>query len=112
MFIEIEKKRCVSHAQRGVLGPWVWWVKSVIARRGEGFTSAARFAPSCPGRSGAEGVDEGKEGRRTREGGVRGFIYALQYTCRLQNAPISSGSVARIFAPKLRERGMARARAT
>ena len=43
---------------------------------------------------------------------MRGFIYALQYTCRLQNAPISSGSVARIFAPKLRERGMARARAT
>ena len=42
---------------------------------------------------------------------MRGFIYALQYTCRLQNAPISSGSVARIFAPKLRERGMARARA-
>ena len=60
-----KKKKVVCESpQRGIqLGPWVWWAKPVIARRGEGFTSAARFAPSCPGRS-----EQKDEEAREREG--------------------------------------------
>lgn len=82
----------------------------MIARRGEGFTSAARFAPSCPGRSGAEGGDEGKE-RKEDEGGRGERIHLriavhLQVTERAHKQRLGRTH----FVPKLRERGMARAR--
>lgn len=81
MFIEIaKKKKKVRESSHNVafLARGFGGVKPVMARRGEVFTSAARFAPSCPGRSGTEGrVGRGKGKERKDEGGggVRGFHF-------------------------------------